>query len=263
MDLQKNSRLQTRVLCANVTSVAHAPGTNPPRRPRISAAFLEENRRRRYVDAAAELLHEFGREGPSVANIVRLAGTARNSFYEVFGSGEECIAYGIGLAAGELFAALDGQDGDGEWLLGVSEAITGFYDAVVAEPLLAELLLIHSATSRLVESRAATRRGTERFAALLRRGRAKAETRARGPLPETTEEYFSGTIVALAARRVREADLAQLPREGAELSALIGGFYLGPEATDEILCSYPRHEDRSRLQDDGSGRSYPYGASQG
>jgi AcrR family transcriptional regulator len=97
----------------------------PTRRPRISRDFLEDYRRRRYVDATAELLHEFGRQGPSVTNIVRLAGTARNSFYEVFSGAEDCIAYGIDLAATDLFATLEAQDGEGEWTDEVGEAIAG------------------------------------------------------------------------------------------------------------------------------------------
>jgi AcrR family transcriptional regulator len=85
------------------------------RRPRISRDYLGTNRRGRYLDALAELLHEFGREGATVTNVVRLAGTARNSFYEVFGGIEDLIAYGIGVSVDELFANLAAQDGKGDW----------------------------------------------------------------------------------------------------------------------------------------------------
>src|ERR1700729_2596665 len=118
------------------------PVGGPRRPPQIPRQFLEDYRRRRYVDAVAELLHEFGREGPTVTNIVRMAGTARNSFYEVFRGAEDCIAYGIGIAAREVLATLEGQDGEGEWLTEVHEAISGFYGSVVAEPMLAELFLV-------------------------------------------------------------------------------------------------------------------------
>jgi AcrR family transcriptional regulator len=207
----------------------------PPRRPRISRDFLEEYRRRRYVDATAELLHEFGRQGPSVTNIVRLAGTARNSFYDVFRSAEDCIAYGVDLAAGYLFAMLDAQGGEGEWIGEVHEAIAGFYAAVAAEPILAELLLVHSAASRVDHGRAAIPAGVERFSVLLERGRTAAESRGEPPLPTSTSEYFSLAIVSLAARRVRDAGLASLPEESRAMTALVGNFYLGPEAADEIL----------------------------
>jgi AcrR family transcriptional regulator len=207
----------------------------PPRRPRISQDFLEDYRRRRYVDATAELLHEFGRQGPSVTNIVRLAGTARNSFYEVFRGAEDCIAYGIGLAADELFATLDAQGGEGEWIGEVDEAIAGFYAAVAAEPILAELFLIHSAASRVDSGLAATRAGVERFTDLFERGRAAAEGRGGRQLPAATSEYFALAIISLAARRVRDEEPASLLGEAPAMTALVGGFYLGSEATAEIL----------------------------
>jgi AcrR family transcriptional regulator len=206
-----------------------------PRRPQISRQFLEEHRRRRYVEAAAELLHEFGREGPTVTNIVRMAGTARNSFYEVFGGAEDCIAYGIGAVVEELFATLAAQDGEGEWLGELDEAISGFYGAVAAEPILAELFLIHAASSRVEEGRSAARAGAEHFVDLLARGRAEAEAQGRRPLPAPAEEYFSRAIVSVAAGRVRRADLDALPEESRPMAALVGGFYLGPAAAEEIL----------------------------
>ena len=209
--------------------------TPAPRRPRISREFLENHRRRRYVDAAAELLHEFGREGPTVSNIVRLAGTARNSFYEVFRSAEDCIGYGIGVAVGELFATLDGQDAGGEWLVEVKEAISGFYGAVVAQPILAELFLVHAAASRADHGRAAALAGAERFTPLLGRGRAAAEETGPRLLPTSAEEYLSRAIVALAARRVIEGRPEELPGETEPMVTLVGDFYLGQAAVDRSI----------------------------
>jgi AcrR family transcriptional regulator len=207
----------------------------PPRRPQISREFLEKHRRRRYVEAAAELLHEFGRQGPSVANIVRMAGTARNSFYEVFASGEDCIAYGIGVAVEELFATLDAQDGKGEWPAELRESISGFYGAVAADPVLAELFLIHSAASRLDHGRTSARAGAARFGDLRRRGRAEAEIRGGRPLPASAEEYFSRAIVSLAARRVRAPEVEALSHESGPMAALVVGFYLGSEQPSRAL----------------------------
>jgi AcrR family transcriptional regulator len=218
--------------------MATPPGRpSPSRRPQISREYLEDHRRRRYVDATAELLHEFGREGPTVTNIVRLAGTARNSFYEVFKGGEDCIAYGIGVAAGELFAPLAVLDGDGEWLLEVEEGVAGFYGAVAADPLLAELFLIHAAASRVDHGRAAAGVGVERFTALLGRGRAEAQARGRRALPASTDEYFSRAIVSLAARRIYDGGVEALPDESGGVVAQVGGFYLGPDAADRILAA--------------------------
>jgi AcrR family transcriptional regulator len=210
------------------------PRERPQRRPQISRQYLEDHRRRRYVDATAELLHEFGREGPTVTNIVRLAGTARNSFYEVFSGAEDCIGYGIGVAGEELFAGSGGQDGEGGWLAEVEQAISGFYGAVVAEPMLAELFLVHAAASRVDHGRAAVRAGVEGFTILLGRGRAEAAERGRRSLPASAEEYFSRAIVALAALRVIEGRAEELPGEVDGMATLVGDFYLGPAAVDQV-----------------------------
>lgn len=207
----------------------------PPRRPQISREYLEEVRRRRYVDAVAELLHEFARDDLSVTSIVRLAGTARNSFYEVFAGADDCIAYGVGLAVDEIFATLDAQSGEGEWVAEVDEAIAGFYAAVAARPLLAELFLVHAGATRAAHGRDAARAGAERFAALLRRGRTEAEADGRPPLPSIAEEYLSRAIVSLAARRVRDPDVGALPGQARGVTRLVAGFYLDAEDADRIL----------------------------
>ena len=209
------------------------PARTPPRRPQISREYVEAHRRRRYVDAAAELLHEFGRQGPSVTNIVRLAGSARNSFYEVFRSGEDCIGYGIGVAVGELFATLASQDGEGDWEADVGDAIAGFYAAVAADPVLAELFLVHAAASRVEHGREAALAGAEGFAALFARGRLRAEALGRRPPPLLVDECLSRAIVSLAARRVRSPQVAGLPAEARPMAALVVGYYVGSEAAAE------------------------------
>jgi AcrR family transcriptional regulator len=212
------------------------PIAPPRRRPQISREFLDDYRRRRYVDAVAEVLHEFGRAGATTTNVVRLAGTARNSFYEVFSSVEDCIAYGIGVAVGELFRALEGQDGEGDWAAEVEEAIAGFYRVVAAEPVLAELFLIHAAASRVEHGREAARRGNEALVALFGRGAAEAEIRGRRPLPDPAAEFFSLAVISPAARRVRGPEVATLLSEARPMAALVVGAYLGPEAADELLA---------------------------
>jgi AcrR family transcriptional regulator len=209
----------------------------PARRPQISREYLDDVRRRRYVDAVAELLHEFGRHGLTVTNIVRLAKTARNSFYEVFSGSEDCVGYGVGVAVEEIFASLKYQHGEGEWLAEVHEAIGGFYAAVAANPILAELFLVHAASARSEHGRAAARAGGERFLPLLRRGRVEAEERGRPSLPATAEEYLSLAIVSLPAQRVRRPEVEDLPAEARAVARLVGGFYLGPEGADQILGS--------------------------
>jgi AcrR family transcriptional regulator len=215
--------------------MAEAPTRTPSRRPRISRAYLEAHRRRRFVDATGEILHEFGRRGATTTNVIRLAGGARNSFYEVFSSIEDCIAYGIGLAEAELFAGLEELPGEDGWPTELQAAIGSFYEAVSARPLQAELLLIHSAAARTDAGRLAFRTAGQRFLPLLHRGGAEAEALGRRAPTATVEECLSRSIVELAARRVRSAGLESLAAESAPMALLTGGFYLGREAAEEVL----------------------------
>jgi AcrR family transcriptional regulator len=209
----------------------------PSTRPRISREFIEEHRRRRYVEATAEILHEFGRQGVTATGVIQLAGGARNSFYEVFGSIEDCIAHGIALADAELFEGLDQVGDDDDWFGQVHSAIAAFFEAVASRPLLAELFLIHAAASRTDVGHQAFQRGGERFAALIARGGAEAEDRGHHSPPAFLAEGLSRSIVAVAAARVRGPEVESLPEQAGPMTALVGGFYLGPEATAEALGS--------------------------
>jgi AcrR family transcriptional regulator len=220
---------------ATVAGVPTSPSarTSSPR-PRISRDFVEAHRRLRYVDATAEILHEFGRRGATTTNVVRLAGGARNSFYEVFASVEDCIRHGIAIADAELFEGLDRADGEAGWLAEVHAAISTFYEAVASRPLLAELFLIHSAASRTDTGREAFRSGGDRFTALIGRGIAEAEALRRTPPPELVAEGLSRSIVALATARVRTASVDGLREQAGPMTGLVGGFYLGPSAATEL-----------------------------
>jgi AcrR family transcriptional regulator len=200
-------------------------------RPRLSPDFVDSNRCRRYVDAAAEILHEFGRPGLTTTNLVRLAGGSRGTFYQLFSSVDDCLFHGVALADAELFSALDGLRGDGEWLSELNTAIEGFYEAVAAQPLLAELFLIHSARV----STDAFHSCGDRFLTLLRRGRAAGAARNRRPPSPAIEEAVARAIVVLAARRVREPGLDGLPNEGRSICALVGSLYLGREEALKAL----------------------------
>jgi AcrR family transcriptional regulator len=203
------------------------PATRSSSRPRVSREFVEVYRRRRYVEATAEVLHEFGREGLSVTAVVRLARTARNSFYETFSGIEDCIGYGIGLAEAEIFAGLEQLSGEGDWLSELDEGIGGFFERVAAQPLLAELFLIHSGGSRTEAGRAAFLSGPDRFVPLLRRGRDESEAFGRRSPSPLTEELLSRAIVFLAARRVQESAAERLLGERGSITRLAAEFYTG------------------------------------
>jgi AcrR family transcriptional regulator len=209
----------------------------PTVRPQLSRTFIEELRRRRFADAAAEVLHEFGRDGLTVSNLISLAGTARASFYGVFSGIEECLAYTARLADKEVFGALDAQRGEADWPTEVRRAIAGFYEEVSANPLLAETLLVHARSSRTDRGREIGWSVARRFEPLLRRGRGEASARGRRLPAEAMDAALSGAIVSLATQRVRGADVEELAQESEPTTTLVLGFYLGREYLGETHSS--------------------------
>ena len=212
-------------------------GRKPTVRPQLSRAFIEDVRRRRCADAAAEILHEFGRDGLTVGNLVSVAGTSRASFYEIFSGVEDCLAYTARLADEEVFASLDAQRGEGDWPTEVRSAIAGFYEAVSANPLLAETLLVHARSSRTDDGREIAWSVARRFEPLLRRGRREARARGRRLPGEAIDAALSGAIVSLATQRVRGPEVEELPQESEPTTTLVLGFYLGREYLGETRSS--------------------------
>ena len=69
----------------------------PPGRHPLPKEFIAQHQRARIISALAEETVEKGYRAVTVADIVRRAGIARNTFYENFSSKEDCF-----LAASEF-----------------------------------------------------------------------------------------------------------------------------------------------------------------
>lgn len=94
---------------------------NPANTPIVSSVATAEirdlarrSRRARIVDAALRLLatRGFHPRPPTVADMVSLAGVARNTFYENFPNADEAFLAATTLALGNLAEVLDGSDTD-------------------------------------------------------------------------------------------------------------------------------------------------------
>ena len=70
---------------------------------------------------------------------------------------------------------------------------------------------------------------------LIARGAAAAEDTGRRPPPGFLAEGLSRSVVALAAARVQGPEVESLPAEAKSMTALVGGFYLDPQAAAKVL----------------------------
>jgi AcrR family transcriptional regulator len=214
--------------------VAPSKQAPPAVRPTISRDFLERERRRRFVAVAAEIAHEAGLGGVTASLICRRARSAKNTFYELFDSAADCLRYGVNETEQMLFAPVREQAGGGEWLEEVEAAIIGLYEAAAAEPVLAELLLVHSFGVELGAEDRGYDAGVAELSALLERGRAAAAERGLAEPNPLAEEYLARVVVSLAGLKVRQGEAASLLGEVHEMTTLVVTGYLGAEAASLV-----------------------------
>jgi AcrR family transcriptional regulator len=192
----------------------------------ISREFLDAHRRRRFILAAAEIAHEFGRRGVTTTTLCQLAHTARNTFYENFGCVEECLCQGVELAYTELFGAIVEIGAGEEWAGAFEHEVASLYHRIASEPLLAELLLIHSFSLKGAFTTSAYERAVDSVAALLGPGRVLG-ARLGHEAPAIAEEAGARMIVDLAARALLGGVAHRLPEEAETTALLAAGGLIG------------------------------------
>ena len=211
-----------------MTSVDPQPGVTR-RRPPVSREFVERHRRQRFVAAACELAHEFGLAEVKTRTICQLAGTARNTFYEVFPNVAACLSYGLEEAAERLYAPLREPPGT-PWLPAFAATVARFYEGLAEEPLLAELLLVHSFAIDCGREWERHHQGVELLAALLAGGREAAPPARRAQLPAISEELYACVYLAAASEALREDRAECLVARVEPLALLVGELFLTPFA---------------------------------
>lgn len=75
------------------------------RRPRITNAFLEEQRRQRIIEAAGRLVAKGGPDAAKVSALVKEARTSRRCFYEAFRGRQDCLERLVEWVGQEAFCS--------------------------------------------------------------------------------------------------------------------------------------------------------------
>jgi AcrR family transcriptional regulator len=203
------------------------PGQEP-----LPREFIARHQRVRIISALAEEISKKGYRRVTVADIVKRARIARNTFYENFSSKEECF-----LAAQEyaMSAALErvvgGAGSFDEWAQRVRAGLTAFVEYVVEEPALAGTCMVEA----LAAGPAAVEyyeESQQAFVSLFRLGR---DVSPQGTeLPESLEEAIIGGVFWIVYQRLTVSDLGDLTDLLPDLVEFVLTPYLGPEAAQEI-----------------------------
>lgn len=209
-----------------------------PGRHRLSRDFIARHQRARIIEGLALEASEKGYRAVTVADVVKRAGIARNTFYENFGSKEECFLatqqYAMDTALEQVVAAAGEID---DWPRRIAAGLAAFLAYVAREPALARTCMVEAMTAgpAAVQS---YEESLQSFVSLFRLGR---DVSPHGEeLPETLEEALIGGVFWILYQRL-------LPAEGEPVEELLPELveftltpYLGAAAAREVATSKDR-----------------------
>jgi AcrR family transcriptional regulator len=208
------------------------PGRHP-----LSREFIAQHQRVRIINGLALESSEKGYRAVTVADVVRRAGIARNTFYENFSSKEDCF-----LAAQQhamnaaLEQVVDAAGKIDNWPQRVAAGLAAFLDYVAREPALARTCMVE-ALSAGPDSVRYYEESLQAFVSLFRIGR---DVSPHGrDLPMTLEEALIGGVFWIVYQRLLLAKTERIERLLPELVEFALTPYLGAESAREVASAGP------------------------
>jgi len=200
----------------------------PPGRHALPREFVAQHQRARIIEALAEEIEDKGYRAVTVADIVRRAGVARNTFYEHFSSKEACF-----LAASEytvdeaLRRVREAAAGVEDWPAQVNAGLAAFLGYVVEKPALARACIVEALAAG---APAAERHelSIQAFVPFFRAGRELSP--AGDELPATLEETIVGGVFWIVHQRIVTGRVAGIEEVLPELVEFALTPYIGAAA---------------------------------
>lgn len=187
--------------------------------------FITQHQRARIVNALARETAEKGYRAVTVANIVKRAGIARNTFYENFGSKEDCFLATQEYAMSAALERVVGAAGEiDDWPRRVRAGLAAFLDYVSEEPALARTCMVEALTAGPASVKY-YEESQQAFVSLFQLGR-DVSPRG-GELPETLEEALIGGVFWIVYQRLTGPESDKINELTPELTEFILTPYLG------------------------------------
>jgi AcrR family transcriptional regulator len=193
-----------------------------PARPALPREFIASHKKRRIMDAIAELTAEQGYEATKIGDIVGRAGVARKTLYDNFEGKEEVFLTAFDDAVDEAMRRIEEScaEVEGGWEERLQAGLDAFLRYIAEEPALARMCMIEalSATPAATERYEDT---MQRFVELVKRIVPHDER-----LPDTIEETLVGGVAWIVYQQIRrhETDKAE------DLLPELSEFMLAPFA---------------------------------
>lgn len=191
-------------------------------RPELPREFVASHKRRRMMDAVAELTAENGYEATKIADIVRRAAVARKTLYDNFDGKEDLFLSAVNTTLTEIREAIEAacretDDPEDAIVAGIGALL----DFVAERPAAARMCMLE-AISATPSSARIYDAGIRDCVDLLR---ANPPTDAN--LPETIEESLVGGVAWILQLKIRQGEAEQAPDLLPELSQFVLSPYLG------------------------------------
>lgn len=191
-------------------------------RPELPREFVARHKRRRMMDAIAELTAEGGYEATKIADIVRRAAVARKTLYDNFDGKEDLFLSAIHATMGEMRTLAEEACAEVESPeSGIIAGIEAVLDYVAEHPAASRMCMVEAisatpSSARLYDA------GIREFVELFRK-----RAPAGADLPETIEESLVGGVAWILQLQIRRGDAEQAPELLPELSQFVLSPYLG------------------------------------
>jgi AcrR family transcriptional regulator len=191
-----------------------------PQRPELPRDFIAGHKRRRMMEAIAELTSEKGYEATKIADIVRRAKVARKTLYDNFDGKEDLFLAAVDFYLDALRQQVSDActEADLLWQRRVEAGLAAFLGFLADHPAAARMCMIE-ALSATPEAAARYDAAVHQFVEMLRKAVPSGSV-----LPETIEETLVGGVAWIANQQIRrgEAERAQ------ELLPELSEFLLSP-----------------------------------
>jgi AcrR family transcriptional regulator len=208
----------------------------PPGRQRLSREFIAAHQRSRIVAALAEEIAAGGYRAVTVADIVRRAGIARNTFYENFASKEGCFLAAQDLAVEEaLRRVVEAAGAEATWEGRLAAGLGAFLAYVAEEPALARTCIVESLSAG-EPARERYERSLQAFIPLFEIGRQMSAQGER--LPETLEESLIGGIFSILYRRIVLGETRQIEHLLPDLLDFALTPYIGADPAQRTVAAH-------------------------
>jgi len=191
-------------------------------RPELPREFVASHKRRRMMDAIAELTAEGGYEATKIADIVRRAAVARKTLYDNFDGKEDLFLSAINATVAEIrdrveAACAEADSAEG----GIVAGLEAVLDYVAEHPAASRMCMVEAISATPSSARlydAAVRDFVDLFRNSAPEG---------SDLPVTIEESLIGGVAWILQLQIRRGEAERASELLPELSQFVLSPYLG------------------------------------